>query len=829
MSTESQCPTDAQLNEFLSGNTTDDATIVVEAHLNGCQSCQRRLENGIIEAQWQQLMPADRKIQIDTQHGRLAETHPDPIASPSDPFPQIPGYEIEEKIDQGGMGVVYRAIQHSLKRTVALKVLSSTAMENPDRWLRFKTEVEAVGRLQHPHIVRVFDAGEFDGRAYVSQEICDYESLNSRMGTPQPPNEVAAMVERLADAVDHAHQQGVLHRDIKPSNILFADHEVKLADFGLAKLTDINDGITRTRDVMGSPSYMAPEQAAADHEAIGPQTDIFQLGILLYESLTGVAPFLADSTLESLRLTQTHEPVSPRRLQPGIPGDLQTICMKCLEKRVTDRYQTAVEVVADLQRFQSGHAIHAKPPGPLNRLWKWTSRRPATAALIGVTVVAVLGMLVMWAQFTSELSEQTRIAREKTKDSEESLKQALRSNDAAFEVMNFFTVDLLDAANPEIGGVNMKVVDVIDAAAKEVETKFKERPRVEAIVQTAIGNMYFKLGQPLRALPHMERGVELFKQVEEPVNQQSFVARYQLALCLKQLQRLDEAIAIVDEITPLAAEVAPVWELEMRYFNLSRVLRSEDVESAIVYANSLYVDCVQELGKEHSSTMNVHGTLATLYMQINDMEKAEKVAREQLQIYETIGSEDDPGVASALNILAVIRVRQGEFADAEELHREGLRHRVKSQGEKHSDTIAQKSNLAAAIWRQGRHKEATDLLQEVVAADSEIFGSGDTRTLEATYQLLRMYLVMKDYDTGDEIADRILASQLAARPATGQWASLLTAWAELKIHQQDPDRARQLLRNARNVFAENSNASNSSRERAVESVESMLSPAIDEP
>lgn len=829
MSIKSHCPTDAQLNELLSGKTTDDFIVGIEAHLNECPQCQQRLESGMSYAQWQQLMPADRKIQIDTLHGRLADTRPDPVMNQPDPFPQIPGYEIEEKIDQGGMGVVYRAIQHSLKRTVALKVLSSTAMENPDRWLRFKTEVEAVGRLQHPHIVRVFDAGEFDGRAYVSQEICDYESLKSRMGAPQPPNEVAAMVERLADAVDHAHQQGVLHRDIKPSNILFADNEVKLADFGLAKLTDINDGITRTRDVMGSPAYMAPEQAAADHESIGPQTDIFQLGIVLYESLTGVAPFLADSTLESLRLTQAHEPVSPRRLQPGIPRDLQTICMKCLEKRVADRYHTATELVTDLVRFQSGHPIHAKPPGQLNRLLKWAARRPATAALIGVSIVAAVGMLVMWAKFTSELSEQTRIAKEKTRDSQQSLQQALRSNDAAFEVMNFFTVDLLDSANPELGGVNMKVVDVIDAAAKEVETKFDGRPRVKAVVQTAIGNMYFKLGQPRQALPHMERGVELFNQVDEPVNQQSFVARYQLALCLKQLQRMDEAITIVDEITPLAADVAPVWELEMRYFNLSRITRSGDVQSAIEYAEALYVDCVQELGKAHSSTMNIHGTLATLYMQINNMERAEELAKEQIQLHEAVGSKDNPGVASALNILAVIKIRQGEFADAEELHREGLRHRIKSQGEKHSDTIAQKSNLAAAIWRQGRHKEATDLLREVVAADLEVFGSEDTRTLEATYQLLRMYLVMKDYAKGEEIADRVLSSQLATRPATGQWASLLAAWAEIKIHQHDPDRASELLSDARSLFAENPGASNTSRQRAVESAEKMLNSQPGEP
>lgn len=823
------CPDETLLNEFLSGDISSDVRNELESHFDECDACQNKLEMSLNSARWQQLMPADRQLQIETANSVLADTLATSVSSTADQHPEIPGYEIQDKIDAGGMGVVYRAIQHSLNRTVALKVLSSTATENPQRWLRFKTEIEAIGRLQHPNIVRVFDAGEHNGRAYVSQEICEPKSLEARISTPQPPAGVASMVEQLADAVHHAHQQEVLHRDIKPSNILFANGSVKLADFGLAKLTDIEDTLTRTRDVMGSPSYMAPEQVRADHNAIGPQTDVFQLGILMYESLTGVAPFLADSVVETLRLTQEHEPVAPRRMQPGIPRDLQTICLKCLEKRVSDRYQSAADLAADLQRFQSGHSIHAKPPGPLNRLLRWTMRRPAMAALMTVSLVAVIGLLVIWAQFTTELAEQTRIAREKTKDAQTSLNEALEANAAAIEVMEFFTVDLLDTANPEVGGVNMKVVDVINAAAETVETKFEDRPRIEAIVQTAIGNMFFKLGKPLTALPHMERGVTLFEQVGEPVNQQSFVAQYQLALCLKGLQRHDEAIAIADRLVPLAADVGIMWELELRYFNLSRVVRTEGLKKAIPYAEELYADCVKHLGKTHSTPMNIRGTLAAFYVQVNDMEKAEQIAHEALQMFEDIGDEDNPGAASALNTLAVVAVRQGDFAEAEKLHRDGLRRRISSQGERHSATIDQKSNLAAAIWRRGSHKEATDLLQEVIGVRVEILGAKDTRTLEATYQATRMYLVMKAYDEAEELTDRILAPQLPDRSATGQWASLLTAWAEVKIHQQDFKRAKQLLDSARAVFSEAPRASNRSRTKALDAAEALLEHATTAP
>lgn len=809
------CPADALFDSFLSDEASDDDRRDFESHLNDCESCQVRLEKRLSSAEWRRLLPKDPGTPIS-----IVRKESDGKAESEQPI--VDGYTIEAVIGHGGMGTVYRAHQHSLNRTVALKILSSTATENPRRWLRFKTEVEAIGRLQHPNIVRVFDAGEYKERAYVAQELCDSESLESQMGTPRPPADVVSLLQQLVDAIDHAHRQEVLHRDIKPSNILFAGGRVKLADFGLAKLTDMDDSLTRTRDVMGSPSYMAPEQARADHEAIGPETDIFQTGILMYELLTGIAPFRADSAVETLRLAQEHEPVSPRRLQPSIPRDLQTICQKCLSKRPSDRYRTAAALAEDLQRFQDGRPIHARPPGILVRSWKWTRRRPAAAALIGVTILAIASLLLMWANFTSELAEQTRIAEGKTQEAQRNLEDQIEANAATLEVLGFFTVDLLDAANPENDGANVKVIDVIDRASVDVEERFGDRPRVEAIVQAAIGNVYLELGQPLKALPHMERGVKLFQDVNEPLNQQSYVASYQLALCFKGLGRYEDALKIADRLTPLAAELGIEQELELRFFRSGQVLRDAKPAAMIEHLQQLHSDCVQHLGANNRLTLSVLGNLTVAYLKSGDLKKAEEHERQRLAETEEILGPDDPDTVISLNNLAIILVRQGRFEESEKLQREVLERKTRSLGEKHFGTIGQKHNLAMVIWRQGRHQEATDLLQEVIVQRGEVYGPSDPRPLETTYQAGRMYLVMEEYERGEELFDRVLGPLVADRPATGQWASLLTVWAEFKIRQKKLPRARTLLDSAHAVFETAPDEKNASRLKALATAEDLL-------
>ena len=333
-------------------------------------------------------------------------------------WPAIKGYEILAELGRGGMGIVYKARQLGLNRLVALKVLRAGDDADPDLLTRFRREAEAVARLQHPHLVQIHEVGEQDGRPYCVLELVDGGSLAQKLaGTPQPARLAAPLVETLAWAMHAAHERNVVHRDLKPANILLAvsgqrsavsptedDHSngltadrclltavPKITDFGLAKRLDVPLERTRSGVILGTPSYMAPEQAAGHSKEVGPAVDVYALGAILYEMLAGRPPFQGESLLETLQQVVSQEPVSPRSLQPKVPRDLETICLKCLQKEPRQRYLTAHELADDLRRFQAGEPIRARPAGAVERLGRWCRRRPLVAALSAGLLILFLG------------------------------------------------------------------------------------------------------------------------------------------------------------------------------------------------------------------------------------------------------------------------------------------------------------------------------------------------------------------------------------------------------------------------------------------------------
>jgi predicted Ser/Thr protein kinase len=291
-------------------------------------------------------------------------------------------YELIAELARGGMGVVYKAKQLSLNRVVALKMILAGRLASQDDLVRFRTEAEAAAKLQHGNIVGVFDVGEIDGQQYFSMEFIDGQTLAQRLTSgPLPSREAARYVATVARAVHYAHRQGVLHRDLKPSNILVdADNEPHVTDFGLAKRLGGNSGQTRTGAVLGTPSYMAPEQAGGRIKEQGPWTDVYGLGAVLYELLTGRPPFKAETPLDTLMQVMEIDPVPPRLLNPKIDADLQTICMKCLEKDPRRRYTTAEQLAEDLQRYLQGDTIAARSSNVLDYVTRMLARSQHDAA-----------------------------------------------------------------------------------------------------------------------------------------------------------------------------------------------------------------------------------------------------------------------------------------------------------------------------------------------------------------------------------------------------------------------------------------------------------------
>jgi serine/threonine-protein kinase len=316
------------------------------------------------------------------------------------PLPELPGYAVESVLGRGGMAVVYRARHLRLNRSVALKMLLTGPFARPEERERFRLEAEAVAGLRHPNIVQVYDSGELDGRSYFTMEFVEGGTLAQKLaGTPLAAREAGALVATLSDAVQMAHSAGILHRDLKPANVLLtADGTPKVADFGLAWRIEGDSGLTRTGVGMGTPSYMSPCQVRGDKSALGPGTDVWALGAILYECLTGRPPFKAETSAATIQQVLADDPVPPAQLNHQVPRDLETICLKCLEKDIHRRYPSAAALAADLRRFGRGEPITARPAGRLERTAKWVRRRPTKAALLAAGLLGLAGVTAaaMW-------------------------------------------------------------------------------------------------------------------------------------------------------------------------------------------------------------------------------------------------------------------------------------------------------------------------------------------------------------------------------------------------------------------------------------------------
>ncbi len=431
-------------------------------------------------------------------------------------------YEILEKIGSGGMGVVYKARQFSLNRVVALKMIKSGELANPEAHERFHKEAEAAANLDHPGIVPAFEVGEHNGQHYFSMGYIDGQSLAERLKDgPLPPLEAAQLIRKIAEAVDYANQQGVIHRDLKPGNVLITKSGIpRITDFGLAKRIEEDSALTATGQILGTPSFMPPEQAAGRLD-VGPSADVYALGAILYDLLTGRPPFQAANVMDTLRQVLEREPIVPRQLNPTVPKDLETICLKCLNKVPERRYGSAGEFAEDVRRWLDKEPILARPIGRWERAVQWCRRRPAVAALLAVVllVTTVCFGLVAWQWRRAEANYADAV--ENFNESERQRERGDVNFQKALEAVDKMLTRAGEKSLANVPGMSQVRRDLLEDALTFYEGFLEEKSEdPELAVETGrayrrIGGIQLLLGQHGQAEEALKRAIALFVELRE--------------------------------------------------------------------------------------------------------------------------------------------------------------------------------------------------------------------------------------------------------------------------------------------------------------------------
>jgi tetratricopeptide (TPR) repeat protein len=544
------------------------------------------------------------------------------------------GYEVLGELGRGGMGVVYLARKVALNRLCALKMVLTGAHAGSGALVRFRTEAETIARLGHPDIVQIYHIGEADGLPYLELEYLAGGGLDQALdGSPRPAGKAARLVEIMARAIAEAHRRGIVHRDLKPANILLdAGGHPKVADFGLAKIVGSDDGLTKSRVVIGSPFYMAPEQAEGDNRQVGATADVYALGAILYELLTGRPPFRAATALETLAQVKDNDPVSPSRFQPGLPGDIETICLKCLEKSPSRRYATALDLAEDLRRFLDREPILAHRARSWERAWKWARRRPALAAALSFSAAAVVLLLVGALYYNTRLSAAVRKAQAAEQAAVEQANLTLKTlNQLVFDVQE--KLGKTPATRPLRQALLDQAIAGLDQIALGTEAAAPSSGR--AVAHQLLGDIFRELGRTDDALKqyHFARLLAENLAAASPRDLavadclgRTFAGLGELSLDAGQTGEAVQHLRRVVEIAETTAAIQPDHGEARRaqleaYFRLGRALGFDhNLKDAEVWFQKMH-DLAERWGTLEPGNNQAHDLLAISYRKLGDVRK----------------------------------------------------------------------------------------------------------------------------------------------------------------------------------------------------------------
>jgi tetratricopeptide (TPR) repeat protein len=749
---ESQCETPETLRRMIDDELSPDERSRVEEHVQNCARCEEeldRIDHG--EALiWRDLGPEGSDDP--RRRAELLDPAPRPYVTllhePAAPgFTELNGYEIRSALGSGMMGTVYLAYERRLDRFVALKLPRPDLAVIPAFVDRFLREARTAAAAISDHIVRIHHVGEGLAEAsspYLVMEYIDGGTLARRIegGRPLPPDLAADIARQVTLGLAAAHARGLVHRDVKPSNILIesATGRAKLADFGLARAVNkLDPALTRDGALVGSPAYASPEQVNGG-SAVDARSDLFGLGVVLYEILTGARPFQGSSTESVLHQVIDHEPVPPRRLVGSVPRDLETICLKCLEKEPHRRYESASALAEDLRRYLGREPTIARPLSPAGRLAKWARRQPWAAAFVAACITAALLLIAGALSYNNRLRAELARTIKAQQASEESRKRAQA-------VLGFLKDGVLAAARPEDQegglGVEVTVRKAIDAAEPRIAGAFKDQPIVEAEVRDTLGTTYLYLSEAPLAIPQLERVVELRRTMLGVDHPDTLRSRRDLAMAYLTIGRTTEAIELLKATLGVGeAELgSDSSETLATRSNLAAAYRDAGrIAEAVELHESTFKLFELKFGTDHPDTLTCRNDLAETYRAAGRYTEAVELSVGTLSLREAKLGPNHPETLRSRNNLGLAYWAAGQYAEAIRVHDETLRLRESKLGPDHSETLRSRNNLAVAYWSAGQHAEAIRLHETTLKLTKSKLGLGHPDTFTSRNNLAAAYL-----------------------------------------------------------------------------------------
>jgi tetratricopeptide (TPR) repeat protein len=822
MSAVTPCPHADTWRQLLQGRLDEAQCQLLEEHLEQCPSCMtlaRQLEQADPLAQ--ALRPTPQHAEPPLLQGldvtelvrrykavgapagtdRLAGPLPnggpagEPASVPGEaldsPLPAVDGYEVLGVLGRGGMGVVYQARHLALNRVVALKMILAAAHADAEEVRRFRREAEAVARLQHPGIVQVFEIGRHQGLPFLALEYCAGGSLYRKLaGTPLPPREAARWAETLARALAAAHQRQIVHRDLKPANVLLTESGApKITDFGLARRLDGVSTGTQTGAVVGTPSYMPPEQARG--EPVGPAADVYALGAILYEMLTGRPPFLGPDAYAVLTRVLHEEVVPVRRLQPALPRDLETICLKCLRKEPGTRYASALELAEDLRRFQQGEPILARPAGRAERLAKWARRRPAVAALSGALLAATLlliGGLVTGIVVTAKAAGEERLAKEMA---EKRLNQTKKAKEILASIFRGLDPRLEEKGGPQL---RAQLGEQLDKAVEVLEGEAVGDRLEVAELQQTLGLALLHLGYSDRAITLLTKARQTLDEELDPDHPDTLTSMNNLARAYQNAGQLDKAVPLFEQtLSKRTAILGPDHPDTLSSMN-NLALAYQDVgqrAKALPLLEQTLEKRIATLGPDHTQTLITMNNLAEAHRNAGQWAKALSLQELTLSKRTAILGPDHPDTLTSMNNLALTYEDAGERAKALPLFEQALEKRTATLGPDHPHTLTTMSALAGAYVADGHPVKALPLLEQSLEKMKAKQGPDHPDTLSSMNNLAYTYRAAGQLDKALPLYELTLEKRLATlgpdHPKT-----LISMNNLAKAYQADGQRAKAL-------------------------------------